>query len=104
MTRGKKNRGFAKRLLWTAVASPFIMLAVYALRNTEIGSLFFPVYMPLFLLMAFAFPHGGSIAGLPKFVCAALGISFLITWITLLIVVLVIRGLMSLFRKKKAQG
>jgi hypothetical protein len=103
MTRGKKNRGFAKRLLWTAVASPFIMLAVYALRNTEIGSLFFPVYMPLFLLMAFAFPNG-SIAGLPKFVWAALGINFLITWITLLIAVLVIGGLFSLFRKKKAQG
>jgi hypothetical protein len=104
MTRGKKNRGIAKRLLWTAVASPLIMLAVYALRNTEIGSLFFPVYMPVFLMMAFAFPHGGSIAGLPKFVWAALGINFLITWITLLIVVLVIGGLLSLFRKKKAQG
>jgi hypothetical protein len=104
MTRGKKNRGIAKRLLWTAVASPFIMLAVYLLRDTAIGSLFFPVYMPLFLLMAFVFPNGGTIAGHPKFVWAALGISFLITWITLLIVVLIIRGLLSLFRKKKAQG
>jgi hypothetical protein len=104
MKAGKKKRGFGKRLLWTGVASPFIMLAVYALRNTEIGSLFFPVYMPVFLLMAFAFPNGGSIAGLPKFIWAALGINFLITWITLLIVVLVMGGLLSLFRKKKAQG
>jgi hypothetical protein len=96
------KRGTGKRLLWTAVASPLIMLAVYALRNTAIGSLFFPVYMPWFLLMAFAFPNGGTIAGLPKFVWAALGINFLITWITLLIAVLVIRGVLSLFRRKKA--
>ena len=51
------KRGIGKRLLWTAVASPLIMLAVYALRNTEIGSLFFPVYMPWFLLMAFVFTN-----------------------------------------------
>lgn len=96
------KQGFAKRLLWTAVASPFLMLAVYELRNTGFGSLFFPVYMPWFILMAYAFPNGGSIAGLPKFVWAGLSVNFLITWITLLIAVLIIRGLMSLFRKKRA--
>jgi len=96
------KRGFGKRLLWTAVASPILMLAVYELRNTAIGSLFFPVYMPWFILMAYAFPNGGSIAGHPKFVWAGLGINFLITWITLLIAVLIVRGLMSLFRKKRA--
>jgi hypothetical protein len=98
------KQSFGKRLLWTGVATPFIMLAVYLLRNTAIGSLFFPVYMPGFLLMAFVFPHGGSIAGLPKFVWAGLGINFLITWITLLVAVLAVGGLLSLFRKKKAQG
>jgi len=98
------KRGIGKRLLWTGVAAPFIMLAVYLLRNTAIGSLFFPVYMPWFLLMAFTFPNGGSIAGLPKFVWAALGINFLVTWIALLVAVFVVRGLFSLFRRKKAQG
>src|SRR5271166_1066151 len=98
------KRGIGKRLLWTGVATLFIMLAVYLLLNTAIGSLFFPVYMPGFVLMAFVFPHGGSIAGLPKFVWAGLGINFLLAWLTLLIAVLVIGGLLSLFRKKKAQG
>jgi hypothetical protein len=60
--------------------------------------------MPWFLLMAFSFPNGGSIAGLPKFVWAGLAINFVITWIALLVAVIVIRGLFSLFRKKKAQG
>ena len=104
MKAGKKKRGFGKRLLWTGVASPFIMLAVYALRNTEIGSLFFPVYMPVFLLMAFAFPNGGSIAGLPKFVWAGLGINFVLTWIALLVAALVIGKLISLVGKRKTQG
>lgn len=98
------KQGKGRRLLWTGVATLLIMLAVYALRNTAIGGLFFPAYMPWFLLMAFVFPNGGSIAGLPKFVWAGLAINFVITWIALLVAVIVIRGLFSLFRKKKAQG
>ncbi|MGD0348236.1 MAG: hypothetical protein ABSA85_15850 [Terracidiphilus sp.] len=97
------KRGIGKRLLWTGVASPFIMLAVYALRDTGIGSLFFPVYMPWFILMAFVFPQGASTAKIPTFVWAALGINFLLTWITLLVAVLVIGKLISLTRKRKAQ-
>ena len=96
------KQGKGKRLLWTGVVTPLIMLAVYALRNTAIGSLFFPLYMPWFLLMAFAFPNGGSIAGLPKFVWAGLAINFVIVWIALLVAALVVRGVFSLFRKKKA--
>jgi hypothetical protein len=102
--QGKKKRSFGKRLLWTGVASPFIMLAVYALRETAFGSLFFPVYMPWFFLMAFVFPQGASTAKIPTFVWAALGINFLITWIVLLVAVLVIGKLISLFRKREAQG
>jgi hypothetical protein len=96
------KQGKGKRLLWTGVVTPLIMLAVYALRNTAIGSLFFPLYMPWFLLMAFAFPNGGSVAGLPKFVWAGLAINFVIVWIALLVAALVVRGVFSLFRKKKA--
>jgi hypothetical protein len=98
------KRGIGKRLLWTGVASPFIMLAVYALRDTWIGSLFFPVYMPWFLLMAFVFPHGAPSVKFPLFVWAGLGINFLLTWITLLVAVLLIGKLISMARKKKAQG
>ena len=96
------KRGTGKRLLWTAVASLFIMGAVYLLRNTAVGNVFFPLYMPWFVLMVFAFPKGGMIAGLPKFVWAALGINFLVTWVVLLVLVLIVRGVLSLFRKKKA--
>jgi len=96
------KQGKGKRLLWTGVVTPLIVLAVYALRNTAIGSLFFPLYMPWFLLMAFAFPNGGSVAGLPKFVWAGLAINFVIVWIALLVAALVVRGVFSLFRKKKA--
>ena len=98
------KRGIGKRLLWTGVASPFIMLAVYVLRDTWIGSLFFPVYMPWFLLMAFVFPRGASSATIPPFVWAGLGINFVLTWIALLVAALLIGKLISLIRKRKAQG
>ena len=80
------------------------MLAVYVLRDTWIGSLFFPVYMPWFLLMAFVFPRGASSATIPPFVWAGLGINFVLTWIALLVAALLIGKLISLIRKRKAQG
>jgi hypothetical protein len=72
------KRGIGKRLLWTGVASP--------------------------LLMAFVFPNGASSAKVPPFVWAALGINFLLTWFTLLVAVLLIGKLISLLRKRRAQG